>query len=102
MKPPMHDPVILMKSNGQKDDQGFPDMDAIPVIGRVTEESTYITDERGETVQASHTVILPNTCSPVLGDQIQIGSKTVKVLKVNARKSYSGKKIFYWVTNCGT
>jgi hypothetical protein len=102
MKPPMHDSVILLKPTGTKDDQGFPDMTAIPVIGRVTEESTYITDDRGETVQASHTVILPNTCSPVLGDEIQIGSKTVKILKASARKSFSGRKTFYWVTSCGT
>jgi tRNA pseudouridine-54 N-methylase len=98
----MHDPVILRKPTGTKDDQGFADMVDIPVIGRVTEESVYVMDSRGETVQASHIVILPNTVTPVIGDEIQIGSKTVKIIKAIARKNFSGKKIFFWVTTCGT
>jgi hypothetical protein len=101
MKPPMHDDVILLKPDGTKDDQGFPNTIEIPVIGRVTQESQMITSDRDDNIQSSHTVILPNTVTPSIGDQIKIGPETVKVLKVYARKSYSGKKIFYWVTNCG-
>lgn len=101
MKPPMHDSLILRKPTGQKDDQGFTDMVDIPVIGRATEESQMVTDQRGETIQASHTVILPNTVTPAIGDEVQIDSQIVKVLKVTARKNFSGRKIFYWVMNCG-
>jgi hypothetical protein len=101
MKPPMHDDLILLKPNGTKDDQGFPNVDEIPVVGRVTDESQMIIDDRGETVQATHTVIFPNTCIPAIGDSVRIGTKEIRILKASARKSFSGRKIFYWVTNCG-
>ncbi|UYL93893.1 hypothetical protein PK21_gp15 [Geobacillus phage vB_GthS_PK2.1] len=107
MKPPMNDPVILKqpkKVDGQvqKDERGFPEMIEIPVMARVVNESTEVIDEKGQTRQAIMTVILPPSVTPSLGDEIQVGSDTVVILQVTARKSWSGKKTYYWVTNCGT
>lgn len=106
MKPPMHDPVILMQpilvdGEPQKDDNGFPELFEYPVMGRVTEESTLVKDQKGEERQATYTVCLPSTVTPNLGDELKIGDVTVSILKRSARKSYSGTKIYYWVTNCG-
>lgn len=106
MKPPMHDPVALMQpviidGKVQKDGQGIVQMAQTNLFARVTEESTYVTDVRGETVQASHTICFPNTVTPSIGDEVTFGPFTVKIIKVDARKSFSGTKIFYWVTSCG-
>lgn len=84
-----------------KDDYGFPVMVETNVMARVIEESTLVKDERGQDRQASFTVHLPSSITPELGDEIEIDGKIVTILKRKPRKSYSGKKIYYWVVNCG-
>lgn len=84
-----------------KDDYGFPVMVETHLLARVIEESTLVKDERGQDRQASYTIHLPPSVTPQLGDEIEVDGKIVTILKRKARKSFSGKKIFYWVTNCG-
>lgn len=86
----------------EKSDRGIISMDRLDVMARVEEDSTLIIDDKGQKRQATYKVILPPDVTPNLGDEIQIGADTVTILKRKARQSYSGKKIYYWVTNCGT
>lgn len=85
-----------------KDGQGFPQMSVVTTLARVTDESTMVIDDKGQERQATKTVCLDGSLTPKLGDEVQIGSEIVTIIKSKARKSYSGKKIYYWVTHCGT
>jgi LysM repeat protein len=84
-----------------KDDQGFPQMQDITILARVTDESSMVIDDKGQERQATKTVCLDGSLSPNLGDQIIDGLDIVTIIKVKARRSYSGKKTYYWVAQCG-
>lgn len=107
MKPPMHDSIIYMQPvlvDGKpiKDDHGFPEVNPVNLMARVIEESKLVVNDQGQEKQATHTVILPPSIHPNLGDQIDISGQVVVILQRKPRKSYSGKKTYYWVTNCGS
>lgn len=106
MKPPMHDLIILRSQvieNGKviKDEQGFPLFTEITTLARVTQESTIVIDDKGQEKQATYTVAIDGTLSPKLQDEIVIGSDAVTIIKIKPRRSYSGKKTYYWVAQCG-
>lgn len=107
MKPPMHDPItlktpVLVDGQPVKDDRGFPEMTELNFLARVIEESTLIIDDKGQERQATFTIMMPETIIPKIGDTVVVNGESVTIIKRKPRKSYSGKKIYYWVTNCGT
>lgn len=109
MKPPMHDQVQLMTPaldvNGKpvKDGRGFPKMESIDVMARVKKETTVVIDAEGQERNSNYTVLFPKSVNPSLGDQVHIIDETITVpiIKATPRRSYSGKNIYYWMTNCG-
>ncbi|AYP68828.1 hypothetical protein BpsM61_00054 [Bacillus phage vB_BpsM-61] len=106
MKPPMHDPVILQQEllvNGEpvKDDRGFPQRVDIPVTGRVKYESRMVVDPQGQTKQTTCTVLFPPNVIPKIGDIVDTTREKVMIMQIKSRVSWNGKKVYYWVANCG-
>lgn len=108
MKPPMHDPITLMQPvivDGKriKDDQGFPATTEMNLLGRVTENSQIIFDDQGQKKNTRFDICFPPEIRPEKQAEIVIDEtgESVFVFQVKARKTWSGKKVHYWVAYCG-
>ena len=108
MKPPMHDPItyyapVIVDGKQVKDDQGFPSTTTIRLLGRVTETSQVIFNTQNQDKKCRYTICFPPEIEPDHQAEILIEDtkETVFVYDVKARKTYSGKKVHYWVAYCG-
>lgn len=107
MIPPMNDtciykePVVDESGKVIKDDQGFILTTEKETNCRITDGSNLTINQDGQTLNSLYTVCLPNTFNPQIKDEIQIGAETLSVLRVKARRNWSGNHIYYWVVEIG-
>jgi hypothetical protein len=108
MKPPMHDPItifqpVIVDGKPVKDDQGFPATTEMNLLARVTENSQVIFDDQGQKKNTRYDIAFPPEIRPMHQTEVLIKEtgETVFVFQTKARKTWSGKKVHYWVAYCG-